>query len=169
MEFMVKNTLDKNFIITFLFPLFFFSPGERLPVGMMDNEEKQIGETDNYSVLKSLRVLLVEDEAMMRNNLATILKRKVKEVYVAENGKVGLELFEKLRPDVVITDLAMPVMDGSEMTRRIREMDLEKCVIVVTAYNEDQQPCVGATHRLLKPVLKANLFNAMVSCVSEDH
>lgn len=123
--------------------------------------------TQLYDHLKTLVVLIVEDEELMRNNLAMILKRKVKEVIVAENGKEGLEKYIERMPDIVITDLAMPVMDGSEMTRLIREKNAESCVIVVTAYSEDQHPCEGATHRLMKPLMKDRLLEAMSECVAK--
>jgi YesN/AraC family two-component response regulator len=122
--------------------------------------------TKLYDHLKTLVVLVVEDEELMRNNLAMILKRKVKEVIVAENGKDGLEKYLESRPDIVITDLAMPVMDGSEMTRQIRENNPESCVIVVTAYSEDQHPCEGASHRLMKPLMKDRLLEAMTDCMN---
>ncbi len=121
---------------------------------------------DANEILKTLCVLIVEDEELMRNNLAMILRRKVKEVVVAENGLDGIEKFRNSKPDLIVTDLAMPVMDGGEMIRHIREeLKSDVCVIVVTAFSEDQHPCEGATFRLMKPLMKDRLIESMLSCV----
>ena len=67
-------------------------------------------------------VLYVEDETDTRELVRDILVRKYRRlvVEVAENGEAGLELFRELRPDIVITDLSMPLMDGIAMSREIR-------------------------------------------------
>ena len=69
-----------------------------------------------------ISVLYVEDETDIRELVRDILVRKYRQlnVEVAANGEAGLELFRELRPDIVITDLSMPLMDGIAMSREIR-------------------------------------------------
>ena len=66
----------------------------------------------------SMRVVIVEDEEIIRNGLIKLLGKIDKDVEIvgsAEDGEVGLEIIEKVRPDLVITDIRMTKMDGFEM------------------------------------------------------
>ena len=75
-----------------------------------------IKQEDN--LLANLKVLYVEDEEFHREQLGIFLKRRVGKLYLAENGKDGLNKFKELNPDIIITDLKMPEMDGIEMTQK---------------------------------------------------
>ncbi len=90
----------------------------------------------NGDFMHRLRVLYVEDEATIRDSLANILRRRTGEVITAENGAEGFILFEELNPDVVITDIRMPVMDGLEMCRKIREKR-NTPIVITTGYNDE--------------------------------
>lgn len=79
-----------------------------------------------------IRVMLVDDEADFTQPLAFWLKSKGYAVTVAPEGKSALGLIEKDKPDIVFLDLRMPVMDGIETLRRIREFDKRLPVIIVT-------------------------------------
>ncbi|MBD3408908.1 MAG: response regulator, partial [Ignavibacteriales bacterium] len=83
-----------------------------------------------------LTVLYVEDSNLLRSSVAHILQKKVSTVFIAENGKLGLEAFRQRRPDVVITDIGMPVMDGIEMLKRIREEEPKIPTIVTTTFED---------------------------------
>jgi CheY-like chemotaxis protein len=58
------------------------------------------------------KVLLIEDNVDVRENIAEILELAGYDVETAENGKVGVEIAQKLRPDLIICDIMMPVLDG---------------------------------------------------------
>jgi CheY-like chemotaxis protein len=66
------------------------------------------------------RILLVEDNEMNRDMLSRRLSRRGFEVLVAENGQAGVELTISERPDLILMDMSLPVMDGWEATRRIK-------------------------------------------------
>ena len=70
------------------------------------------------NLLANLKVLYVEDEEFHREQLGIFLKRRVGKLYLAENGKDGLNKFKEFNPDIVITDLKMPEMDGIEMSQK---------------------------------------------------
>ena len=70
--------------------------------------------------LKSLKVLIVEDDTPSRLCLTLTLEDKVGQVFEADNGKSGLELYHRHSPDVIITDLRMPCMDGFEVCRPLK-------------------------------------------------
>jgi len=86
--------------------------------------------------LKSLKVLLVEDE----EKLALLLKRAIGESFysflVAKDGVEGLEIYKKISPDIVITDIMMPNKTGLEMAKEIKKLDPKSNIIILSAYSE---------------------------------
>ncbi len=82
--------------------------------------------------LLNLRVLYVEDDHDTREEMTTLLKRRVGKLFSAASGAEGLALFLEYRPEILILDLLMPDIDGLELARRIRELD-EDCHIIITS------------------------------------
>lgn len=80
------------------------------------------------------RVLVVDDKEMMRDSVATTLARRGHTVVVASGGKAALDKIAERQPDVAITDLQMPEMDGLELLAEIRRVDEQLPVIFMTAY-----------------------------------
>jgi sigma-B regulation protein RsbU (phosphoserine phosphatase) len=113
-------------------------------------------------------ILYVEDEALTRAVFARILGRKVRNLFQAENGEEGLELFKKHRPDIVISDVKMPVMDGIEMSRKIKSLDSNVKIILTTAHSDASVLLnsidAGIDKYILKPVDVDVLFSAMENC-----
>jgi CheY-like chemotaxis protein len=93
-------------------------------------------------VLKKFTVLCVEDELDVRDELAQFLKRRVKTLYLAHNGEEGLALFKQHAPNIVITDILMPVMNGLEMTKAIKRLNPDVPIIFTIAFNEPDFSCV---------------------------
>ncbi|MBF0519999.1 MAG: response regulator [Nitrospirae bacterium] len=87
---------------------------------------------------KDTSILYVEDEELLRKNLISFLHRRFGVVYSAANGMEGLELFTKHLPDIVITDILMPVMDGLEMVKRIKQLQPDIPIIITTAFSDTQ-------------------------------
>jgi response regulator RpfG family c-di-GMP phosphodiesterase len=86
--------------------------------------------------LKTLSVLYVEDEEIVREEVARFLRRRFAQVDEAKNGAEGLELFEKNTYDIVITDIKMPVMDGLTMAEKIRAESDGMPIVIVTAFTD---------------------------------
>ena len=86
--------------------------------------------------LKGLKILLVEDE----RNLSSLLKSAIGDSFysfsVANDGVEGLEMFKKISPDIVITDIMMPNMTGLEMAKEIKILDKSVPVIILSAFSE---------------------------------
>jgi len=113
---------------------------------------------------QSISILLVEDEGAVRELLAAILIKKMPDVviYSADNGRSGLESFKLHSPDITITDIAMPVMDGICMAAEIKSLKPETVIIAVTAYTDTMDLLeaieIGIDHYLLKPISLEKLF-----------
>jgi two-component system, NtrC family, response regulator HydG len=105
---------------------------------------------------QEVRVLVVDDEQNARGGLEKLLKQEGYHVGTAESGQRALEVAVELSPDVVVTDLKMPGIDGIELLRRLREQDPELPVIVVTAFgdvhNAVEAMRAGAENYLTKPI-----------------
>ena len=116
----------------------------------------------------AISILYVEDEPVTRSAAARMLKRRVTTVHEAENGKEGLDLFKQLRPDVVISDIRMPVLDGMEMSKEIRLLDKDSKIILTTAHRDVSILLnsieVGIDKYILKPLDMDALYSAIEKC-----
>jgi len=107
---------------------------------------------------KNITILYVEDEDDVRDGYSRALSRVSKKLYTAENGLIGLELYKKYAPDIVISDIRMPVMNGLEMVKSIKEIDVDANIIFTTAHSESSYLLEAIELQvdgyLLKPVQK---------------
>lgn len=117
------------------------------------------------SYLKEISCLYVEDENSIREPLSMLLTKYLKEVFVAENGEEGLKLFKENRVDIVISDIRMPKMDGLEMSQKIKEIDSEVLIILVTAFSDidylKKAIEIGVEAYLTKPLELDKLFKKL--------
>jgi len=82
-------------------------------------------------------ILFVEDEPEVRFELKRFLQRYSSDVHVAANGEEGIELFKKNTPDIVISDIKMPKMNGIDMAKKIKELSPEQTIIFTTAHSDN--------------------------------
>lgn len=115
-----------------------------------------------------ISLLYVEDEQVTREQISRILKKIVTELHVAENGQHGLELYLEKQPDIVLTDIMMPLMNGLDMAREIRKLDRERQIIMLTAYSDTDYllECIrlGVNQYVQKPVDFDRLSSAIEIC-----
>jgi len=86
--------------------------------------------------LKPLSLLYVEDDETIRKQITHFLQRKVGQLWEANNGRQGLDIFMLNKPDIVLSDIMMPIMNGLEMAKAIKEQSPETPVIFTTAFND---------------------------------
>jgi len=108
-------------------------------------------------MMKMIKVLLIEDDI----NLAYIIKSSLEdildeyEVSLASNGEEGLKQLKSFNPDIIISDIEMPLMDGLEMVKRIRQTNLDLPIIFATGKNNSKDVTrgfeVGADNYIKKP------------------
>lgn len=95
-----------------------------------------INTQDFFYYLKKTSVLYVEDDDNTREELEFFLQKKVNKLFVAKNGQEGFDFFEQNRPDLIITDIQMPVLNGIKMIQKIKEIDSNIPIIIITAFND---------------------------------
>jgi PAS domain S-box-containing protein len=117
-------------------------------------------DTDFFEHLKKLSLLYVEDDDNTREELEFFLKNKVKKLYLAKNGQEGFDFFKKYKPDLIITDIQMPIMTGTKMIKLIKEINQTIPIVIVTAFNDTEYLFdaikLNITNYLTKPL---NLFS----------
>ncbi|MFZ2161272.1 MAG: HD domain-containing phosphohydrolase [Sideroxyarcus sp.] len=115
--------------------------------------------------LKTLSVLYVEDDEEIRELLSRFLRNWIGTLHTATNGQEGAQAFLDHNPDVVVTDIKMPVMDGLEMASAIKSSSHEVPIIVITAYSERDYFIraieIGVDQYVTKPVNTDTLLQAI--------
>jgi DNA-binding response OmpR family regulator len=100
------------------------------------------------------KILVIDDEQGIRELLDTLLRRKGYDVVVAENGREGLKVFRRERPDVVVLDLHMPGIDGLTVLQEIRNLNPSQPVIILTGAGTDEEEqqvrALGVTEYVVK-------------------
>ena len=86
--------------------------------------------------LKDTTVLYVEDNLATQQLIKKILSKFCKEVSVASDGLKGLALYKKLNPNIILSDIVMPNMNGIEMSKRIKEINPKQLIALFTAHNQ---------------------------------
>jgi YesN/AraC family two-component response regulator len=115
-------------------------------------------------------LLIVEDDNAACEILARMSAKEFPDctIQTAGNGVVGLKLYKEIRPNIVITDVNMPVMGGIEMAREIRLINDKAKFIVLTAYGDkiyfEKFKEIGFCAYLLKPINFKELFAAIEKC-----
>jgi putative nucleotidyltransferase with HDIG domain len=129
----------------------------------MDNENTTPQIDSEF--LKTLSILYVEDDEEIRELLSRFLRRWVGTLHIATNGEEGARAFHEHHPDVVVTDIKMPVMDGLEMASAIKASSREVPIIVITAYSERDYFIraieIGVDQYVTKPVNTDILLQAI--------
>jgi NarL family two-component system response regulator LiaR len=117
--------------------------------------------------LERTKILIADDHALMRDGIRRILEREPGFDVVAEagDGEEAIALIKKLAPDIAIIDIAMPKMDGIEVTQRVKELRPKTAVLILTAYDDDEFVFslieAGAAGYLLKSVQSQELIRAI--------
>ena len=115
--------------------------------------------------LNNFTILYVEDEETTQELIADILKISCKELFIASDGKEGLTLYKNKKPDIVLSDIAMPNMDGLEMSKAIKQINPEQPIALFTAFSQSsylkQAAEIGVATYILKPLEEEQFFNSL--------
>jgi YesN/AraC family two-component response regulator len=120
----------------------------------------------------ALSILIVEDEKMAYTSMLLMITAKFPGVVInfAENGRQGVERFKEQMPDIVITDINMPGMDGFEMAEEIKTFKDDSQFIVLTGYSDkyilEKFSKIGVSDYIVKPIDYKDLFAAIDKCIA---
>ena len=121
----------------------------------------------------ALSLLLVEDDKSAIAVLNAMIQRKFPDIaiFTAADGRQGVELGKEHSPDIVITDINMPGMDGLQMAGEIKSIKPDTRIIVFTGYSDkihlDNFDAIGISAYILKPIEFQQLFTAIEKCIAE--
>ncbi len=103
-----------------------------------------------------LKILYAEDNEKIRDSYILVLKRYFKVVIEASDGEEALKFYQQYQPDIVLTDINMPLLDGLELVRIIRETDKSTEIIILSAYSDQEKLMkaipLGLFAYLVKPI-----------------
>ena len=118
------------------------------------------------------RVLVVDDDPILCTQIKHLASKFVSEIRVAADGLEGLEIWRQWRPDVIVTDIFMPRMDGLAMSTAIKAEDPDAQIIVITSdqdsHNLRRALAIGVERYIIKPVDMHLLADAIGKCVRDQ-
>jgi DNA-binding NarL/FixJ family response regulator len=126
-------------------------------------------DTTAFVPVAPARVLVVDDHALLRTGVANIINQEsdLRVVAEASNGLEAVAAYERHRPDVTLLDLRMPVMEGVEAVRQIRERDPNAKVIVLTTHDTDEDISRALKAGAKAYVLKDISADGLIGCIHD--
>lgn len=118
-----------------------------------------------------MKTVLIAEDTDSNYLLLSIVLRKRYNLARAYNGQEVIDLYKSSKPDLILMDIKMPIMDGLEATREIRRMDTETPIIALTAnaFDSDRQKAkeAGCNSYMAKPIVAAELLTLMQEYLGE--
>ncbi|AXX91895.1 DNA-binding response regulator [Malaciobacter molluscorum LMG 25693] len=125
-----------------------------------------------FKELKHIPILCVEDEDGIRENIVQTLEYYFDEVFEAQDGNEAFELYEYYKPKIVLTDIQMKNCDGVELIRKIRQIDKDITIFVLTAYSTEEYLLdlinLNINHFIIKPLNLKKLNEALLKYLDKD-
>ncbi len=124
-----------------------------------------------YESLAKIKLLYVEDDENISSVLSDIFGDEFKELYVAKDGQEGLSMYKKYAPDIVLTDINMPKMNGIEMSELIRSENSTIPIVISSAFRDDEYiqaaKKLDINHYILKPINLEKLLDILENLAKE--
>ena len=124
---------------------------------------------DFYDKLKNMTILYAEDEVGIRENIADSLRYYVKDVFEASDGKEAFEIYKEKNPDIILSDIHMPNVNGIEFVKKIREENREIPIVMITAHTDKEYLLEAVELHMEKYIVKPldldELFQTLDKCV----
>lgn len=119
---------------------------------------------------KNIKILYVEDDEIARENGVEYLQNFFETIYEASDAIVALQLYEKYKPNIIITDIQMPKLNGLEFVKKIRQKDKKTQIIIITAFCDKDYLLkaieLQLVKYLIKPVKEKEFEEALFLCVN---
>lgn len=125
------------------------------------------------SLNTDITILYVEDDDIAHENGIEYLENYFENIYAAKDAVTALKLYEEYKPDIIITDIQMPKLNGLEFVKRIRQKDQKTQVIIITAHSDTEYLLKAVELKLvkylIKPVKEKDFYNALNLCIQSIH
>jgi DNA-binding response OmpR family regulator len=119
-------------------------------------------------MLKNFTILYVEDEELVRQNAVEYLSRVAKEVIEAKDGKEAIGMWKEYKPDIIITDINMPKLNGLDMASYIRTHDKDVQIIIATAHSDTDYLLRAVELQLVKYIIKPITKDKLVAALQKS-
>ena len=122
----------------------------------------------NQIMNQKIKLIFAEDEIETRQNIVAYINNRYNfEIIEANDGKEAWDAYLQHEPDVLITDLSMPEMDGLELIQKIREVDANLQIIVITAHTEDDKLEIANGLNIIDYHVKPLKRNALITSLDK--
>jgi len=119
--------------------------------------------------LKNMTLLYAEDEIGIRKNIADSLRYYTKEIFEASDGEEAFKIYKEKQPDIILTDIHMPNLDGISLVQKIRKEDSKIPIIMLTAHTDKDYLLEAVELKMekyiVKPIDLDELFEALEKCI----
>ena len=119
-------------------------------------------------MLKNFTILYVDDEEMVRKNAVEFLSRVCSDVYEAKDGKEAIRIWKEHKPDIIITDISMPKLNGIDMASYIRAHDKDVQIIVATAHSDTEYLLQAVELQLVKYIIKPITKDKLIAALEKS-
>jgi diguanylate cyclase (GGDEF)-like protein len=110
-------------------------------------------------------ILYIEDDKLTQKIIVNVLSKKFSKIFVASDGVEGIKLYHEQKPDIILSDIAMPNLNGIEMTREIKRHNPKQKVVLFTGYDDiaylNKAINIGVDKYILKPLDSKKMFQAL--------
>ena len=119
----------------------------------------------------NIKILFVEDDEQIRSELLELLELDFENIFIASDGEEGLCVYEEKRPDIIISDIQMPKMDGLQMCAEIKNLNPDIKCILISAFNEknymQEAHKLDIIHYITKPIDIRELYECIEQCCKQ--
>lgn len=134
----------------------------------MENNVEHVVTLKN--IAKNFTILFVEDSKALQKQILKFLEKLFKEVYVASDGVEGIAQYKENRPDLILTDLTMPNMNGHEMIREIKKINPDVEIVILSAHSDSETLMksfhIGVSDFIAKPVSAPKMISVFLKVLS---
>jgi len=128
-------------------------------------------ENISLSTLKNLNLLIIEDDQELNENLKTMTSIFFKDVYTALNGADALYIYQKQNIDVIMVDYVLPIMDGYEFTKLIRQKDNSIPIVMLSSHSDKEKllnmMSLNLTEYIIKPINYTTLQDTLLKVIEK--
>lgn len=121
--------------------------------------------------LENITLLYADDDKELRDSMKNLLKDEVKQFFIAKNGEEAYTIYKEKAPDILLLDINMPLINGLEVVKKIRQEDHNTRIILLTAHSSIEYLLPATelklTKYLIKPFIGDQLFDALETAVAE--